>query len=216
MIKAVVFDMDGLLVDSSPFWKQAQKETFDSVGVDISALRGQLSSGMREDELVDMVYQISPWNGQSKEDVVQRIESRVVAITAHEAKAMPGVTYVLDMLQSLGLPMAIASSSHTELINAVLSKLEIAGYFEHIASAEHEEYGKPNPAVFLTAARKLGVNPTECLVFEDSLAGVQAAKAAGTKCIAVPEGAPSAELQELADITLSSLNDFDQEMLSIF
>ena len=122
------------------------------------------------------------------------------------AQALAGVYTLLDELKQQNIPMALASSSAMSLIEAVVDKLNIRNYFQLLWSAEYEPFGKPHPGIFITTAKKLGVLPSQCLVFEDSVNGVIAAKAARMKCIAVPD---SASLNDprfaIADITVSSL-----------
>lgn len=110
--------------------------------------------------------------------------------------------------------MALASASPQRLIDSNIEALDLAKYFTVQHSAEHEKAGKPDPAVFLTTAKRLRVNPENCLVFEDSLAGIRGAKAAGMFCVAVKEAAtPFDEAQKLADYSLESLADFRRSEL---
>jgi beta-phosphoglucomutase-like phosphatase (HAD superfamily) len=119
------------------------------------------------------------------------------------------------MFRSKGLPMAVASSSDLKIINAVMDKFEISGYFNVIHSAEFEDYGKPHPAIYLTTAKKLGVLPNECLAIEDSLNGLRSAIAAGTKTAAVPDVKffNNSEF-DIADMKLGSLEELNEEKLS--
>ena len=128
--------------------------------------------------------------------------------------ALPGVYQIITILDERAIPLAVASSSAPPLIEAVLKKLGLAEHIQLAYSAVHEEFGKPHPAVFLTTAQKLGVNPEDCLVFEDSVSGVQAAKAAGMKCIAVPEEANRTRQEfGIADKVVDSLEDVNWEMM---
>ncbi len=99
---------------------------------------------------------------------------------------MPGLHQAIRLFQSHGFRLALASSSALSLIDAVIDRLELRPKFEAICSAENEPRGKPHPDVYLSAAEKLGLAPGMCLAVEDSIAGMQAAKAAGMKCIAIP------------------------------
>ena len=127
---------------------------------------------------------------------------------------MPGVRETLHAVAGAGYPLAIASSSSSEIIAAVLDTLGIASYFEVAQSAEHEPYGKPHPAVYIEAARRLDVSPERCLAMEDSPAGLLAAKAARMSCLVVP--APEMRTDRrycIADAQLDSLTDFRLELL---
>ena len=127
---------------------------------------------------------------------------------------MPGVHETLEALAAAGYPLAIASSSSSEIIAAVLETLDIGGYFRVTQSAEHEPFGKPHPGVYIEAARRLGIEPWRCLAFEDSPNGVIAAKAARMTCIAVPDRALAADRRfGAADLVLSSLTEFQVAMV---
>ncbi len=110
--------------------------------------------------------------------------------------------------------MALASASYFKLINATLNKLELRDQFNVIHSAEIEPYGKPHPGIFLTTAKNLGVDPEFCLVFEDSLNGVIAAKAARMKCVCVPDPAFRNDTRfSIADIILNSLEEWNESYM---
>jgi sugar-phosphatase len=127
---------------------------------------------------------------------------------------MPGVHETLEVFSAAGYPLAIASSSTSEIIAAVLETLGIGGYFRVAQSAEHEPFGKPHPGVYIEAARALGVEPRHCLAFEDSPNGVIAAKAARMTCITVPDPALAGDRRfGAADLVLGSLADFRMAML---
>lgn len=117
---------------------------------------------------------------------------------------------LIKLLHSKNIPLAIASSSELKVISVVVDKLGIRNYIKVICSAEHEQFGKPNPAVYLTTAKKLGIKPENCLVFEDSPNGVLAAKAANMKCIAIPSMQVKKDPRfDLADKILDSLTKFN-------
>ncbi|MBA3450322.1 MAG: HAD-IA family hydrolase, partial [Chloroflexia bacterium] len=123
----------------------------------------------------------------------------------------------LEALSAAGYPLAIASSSSSEIIAAVLETLGLAHYFRVAQSAEHEPFGKPHPGVYIEAARALGIEPWRCLAFEDSPNGVIAAKAARMTCIAVPDPALANDRRfGAADLILPSLSDFRLGMLEGF
>ncbi|PSO49574.1 MAG: hexitol phosphatase HxpB [Cyanobacteria bacterium SW_9_44_58] len=190
MLQAIIFDMDGLLIDSEPFWQQAEIEVFAEVGLHLNSDLCHQTMGLRIDEVVNYWYQRHPWQGISQADLAQKIVQRVVELIETKGVAREGVYPLLDYLSSTNLPLALASSSDLILIKAVLNCLHLEDTFTVIASATTEAYGKPHPAVYLTTAEKLGVTPTHCLAIEDSLNGVLAAKAARMACFAVPESYP--------------------------
>ncbi len=185
--KAVIFDMDGLLVDSEPYWKMAEKEVFGKLGLTLTDELLRQVMGFRLNEVVRHWYQYQAWPNPNFEQTETDVLACVQELIIKHAEALPGVLQLLETLKHQHKPMALASSSAMSLIETVVDKLKIRHYFDFLVSAETEPYGKPHPAIFLTTAQKLQVSPTDCLVFEDSLNGVIAAKAARMVCIAVPD-----------------------------
>lgn len=213
-LKAAIFDLDGLLVDSEPLWRQGEREVFAEIGLMLSDDDCRSTMGMRCDAVVALWYQRCPWPNESPDEVQKRIEARVLALMRAQGQAMPGVGHALDLVESIGCRLAVASSSNQMLIDGALERLGILDRFQARCTAFDEEYGKPHPAVFLAAARQLGVDPRTCIAFEDSPPGVESARRAGMKVVAVPD----AEHQEHpgfdgADIVLESLVDLRLEHL---
>jgi sugar-phosphatase len=216
-IEAVIFDMDGLLIDSEPLWKEAEIAVFATVGIELTVEMCHATEGFRLDEAVAYWYQQYPWQGKSLQTVEQEVMETVSALIRQRGKAMPGVYGVLDRLQQQGLKLGLASSSVMQLIETVVDQLRIRHYFEVLWSAEYEQHGKPHPAVFLTAAQKLGVDPAKVLVFEDSYNGLLAAKNAGMVAVAVPDPL-QAHLPkfDIADLKLPTLEAFTDERLAAY
>lgn len=186
-IKAVIFDMDGLLIDSEPYWKIAEKEVFGKLGLNLTDELLRQVMGFRLNEVVLHWYNHQPWPNPDFAATEQDVLNTVTELIYNNATAMAGVYELLNHLQLKNLPMAVASSSAKPLIDVVLNKLNITSYFKHVHSAQFEAYGKPHPAIFLKVAQLFGVEPTQCLVLEDSVNGVIAAKAARMQCFAIPE-----------------------------
>ncbi len=214
-IEAIIFDMDGVLVNSEPLWRQAMEIEFARVGVELTSERCAETMGFRIDEVVKIWHARTPWEGPSCEAVSDRIVRKVGKLISEKGQLMAGVAKILNHFKMLGLPMAIASSSHLCLIETVVDTLNIRSHFDLLYSAEFETHGKPHPAVFIGTANKIGVAPRKCLVFEDSLHGVIAAKAAGMQVIAIPEPEKREERGfAIAEVQLNSMEEVNAELLS--
>jgi sugar-phosphatase len=209
MIEAVIFDMDGVLVDSEPFWQRAEVTIFGQVGVDITPADTDKTIGLRIDDVVAYWFEQRPWNGRSVKEVQEAIVAEVVRLVREEGDPMPGVNLSLASCAHNGLALGLATSSPFSLIDAILEKIGAERTFDVVCSAVNEEFGKPHPAVYLTAARRLGVTPEHCLVVEDSIFGTEAGKAAGMSVVAVPAAYQYDESAfEIADHKLRSLEQF--------
>ena len=205
--------MDGLLIDSEILWHKAEVEIFGALGVPITNDEDRSTKGMFVAEVVDYWFTRFPWNGPSKEHVVSDLLSRVGELVETQGRLLPGAVRALDLAGQRG-PLALASSTPIALINRCLDHFDLASRFAKVCSAEFEPYGKPHPGVFLTAASALAVDPSQCLVFEDSAAGVLAAKAARMAVVAVPVDQDRLlPAFSLADLVLASLDDLDSQWL---
>ncbi|MEI6508107.1 MAG: hexitol phosphatase HxpB [Bacteroidota bacterium] len=208
-MKAVIFDMDGLLIDSEPFWKIAEKKVFGELGLNLNDDLLRQVMGFRLSEVVVHWYQYQPWPNPDFKKTENDVLEYVKKIILENAKPLPGVYEVLEKLKSENYKMAVASSSAMSLIEAVVDKLDIRNYFDVLWSAEFEPFGKPHPGIFITTAQKLNVEAKDCIVFEDSINGVISAKAARMKCIAVPEEATFNDKRfAIADVKLKSLLEY--------
>lgn len=209
-IKGVIFDMDGLLIDSEPFWLQADIEIYESLGIDLKKhLKGE-TTGLRVDAAVQHWYQKFPWEGRSLADVQKDILSRVEALIEQKGVAKEGALELIKALHEAKIPLAVCSSSPSHLIGVALKKIGVLAYFSVIHSAEHETHGKPHPAAYLMTANLLEIAPTELLVFEDSVIGAIAAKAARMLVVAVPEVQNIHSTRyDFCEQKISSLKEFD-------
>lgn len=214
MIKAAIFDMDGLLVDSEPLWERVNYDTFKELGIELTFKDRRKMMGRRTLENVRYLYEQHPWEGPSVEEVEDRMVRAVIRAVERDGVLKPGVHHVLSVCKEAGLKVAIASSARRDLIDAVVHKFEVEEHFDHIYSADFEPYGKPHPGVFLKVAKHLKAEPHDCVVFEDSPNGVLAAKAARMQCVAVPEPEHRDDkFIRTADAILDSLEEFDEELL---
>jgi len=187
MIQAVIFDMDGLLIDSEPFWRQSHCKVLARHGYEITEDDVRAMAGHRTADVTAHWRQRFGFSEPSNQILANQVVDEVIRSIHMHGQPMPGVDRLIRELHAQGIPMAVASSSSVRLIDVVLERLGIRTYMQAVHSGENEVRGKPFPDVFLSTARTLGVYPADCLVFEDSLSGIKAAKAAGMHCIAVPE-----------------------------
>jgi mannitol-1-/sugar-/sorbitol-6-/2-deoxyglucose-6-phosphatase len=202
-----IFDMDGLLVDSEPIWKLVEKKVFGQLGITLTDEMLRKVMGFRLSEVVAYWYQYQPWPDADLQQTEKDILAEMVTSIQSHAVAMSGVYELLSFLDGNGKTMALASSSPMILIDAVVDKLSIRKYFQILHSAQFEVHGKPHPAIFIHTAKQLNVSPYACVVFEDSINGVLAAKAARMTCIAVPEVATFDDPRfSIADFKISSLS----------
>ncbi|MBI1836528.1 MAG: hexitol phosphatase HxpB [Flavobacteriia bacterium] len=209
--EAVIFDMDGVLIDSEPLWKIAMEQVFHSVGCKLTRQDFQKTVGLRIDEVIKYWYEHTGWENATPDEVERQIISRMVELIQENGAPLVGVLETLEFLKSNQIKIGLATSSYTILIHTVLETLKIRQYFDITHSAENEAYGKPHPAVYITVAELLKVNPSKCLVIEDSLNGIIAGKAAKMKVVCIPEKTHSPEPKlSLADFQFEDM----QEMLN--
>ena len=203
---ASIFDMDGLLIDSEILWHEAEIEILGALGVPLAAEECRTTKGMFVHEVTEHWYARYPWVGPAPAEVAVTIVDRVIELIYANGRLKAGAVEAIDLCTERGWGLAVASSSEYRLIDAALGHFGLRGRFSVIHSAEEEAYGKPHPAVFLSAAVRLGAPPKQCVVWEDAPAGVVAAKAASMACIAVPEpGEEHHPAFGLADLVVSSL-----------
>ncbi|HJY00419.1 MAG TPA: hexitol phosphatase HxpB [Streptosporangiaceae bacterium] len=209
-IRAVVLDMDGLLIDTEPVWRSAEKEVFADLGIELTEADLLDSTGVRIDELAALRL---PLDGPGPAEVADRITNQVVDYVKRAGEPMPGVPEAIALFGRSDLRLAIASSSPERLIDAVCTRLRLVD-IDVRCSALDEAHGKPAPDVYLAAARRLGLSPARCLALEDSPSGVLAAKDAGMTCVAVPDPLLTGDPRyRRADLVLPSLTELTEPLL---
>jgi HAD superfamily hydrolase (TIGR01509 family) len=214
-LNTVIFDMDGLLIDSEPCWQEAGMETLLEFKVTLTPVQYHHTTGLRTREWLD--YWFSQF-GIGKEIIPAAeaaLHHNVIEKIKNNAAPLPGVKSIIDFFKTRRFHIGLATSSPLSLVKVVVDKLGIGDSFEAVASAEHLPYGKPHPQVYMDCAESLAVSPLHCLAFEDSFNGLIAAKAARMKCVVIPVP-DQAHLPKwgAADLKLGSLLEFTEEHLS--
>jgi HAD superfamily hydrolase (TIGR01509 family) len=178
--------MDGLMIDSEPFWKRAERECFAEVGIHITGEMAKVTAPKTTAEVAAYWYAYRPWKDRSTLDLEQAVISRVRDLIDRHADALPGVRQTLRACRSRGWRTGLASNSPSALCKHVVGALQLDGAFDVVLAADRVARGKPAPDIYLETARRLGVPPARCLVFEDSVSGVCAAREAGMTVVAIP------------------------------
>lgn len=202
----MVFDMDGVLVDSEPMHLDAMRELLRPYGVPYTDRENEEFFGFTDPEVFRALrarYGLEP----DEYDLTRRRAALLVELTRKRTVPMPGVPDVPNALHRRGYRLAVASSSALDVIRATVDVLGIAALFEAVVSGLEVGRGKPAPDVFLETARRLDLPPRACLVIEDSRNGLLAAKAAGMGCVAIPCPATRHEDFSGADFRLATLSE---------
>lgn len=182
MLKAVIFDLDGVIVESENAHIEAEKQTLLKYGVQISAEELHKYTGTTANLMFTKLirkYKLDT----TFEEMFRRKEDILFRLLKEDAEPTKGIITLLRNLKLKRIKLAIGSSSTRKQIKYVLAKLDITSLFDCIVGAEDIVHSKPNPEIFLKAAAELNVNPSDCLVVEDSKLGIEAAKRAGMKCL---------------------------------
>ncbi|MEZ5383754.1 MAG: hexitol phosphatase HxpB [Microthrixaceae bacterium] len=186
----VIFDLDGVLIDSEPRWEAAEVEVFGAIGLHLSSADTGSTTGLRVDEVVGHWLTRRPWDdaapGASAHEVADSIVDAMVDHARTDPIEVPGAADAVARMADAGFTLAVCSSSPSRLIEASLEGLGLADPFEVVHSAEREPAGKPHPACYLSTVERLGVSPHRCVAIEDSVNGAIAAAAAGIAVIAAP------------------------------
>lgn len=207
MVKAVIFDMDGLMFDTEGIWEACWLPACQEVGV---ALHPALADTCRGSSGPELHKNIRSLYGEDFD--APRLADTLYRLAGEEfhkkVPAKPGLYELLDYCKAHGLPMAVASSSPIEMINEHLTHHGIGEYFDFLAAGGMVAHTKPAPDVFLLAAEKLGFAPGECLVLEDSYNGIRAGAAGGFITVMVPDRLPdNEEMRSLYSGKCESLYD---------
>lgn len=208
-IKAIIFDMDGVIIDSEPLWRRAMIQSFNEIGIPFTDEECRMTTGLRFIEVAEFWFTKHGITNMTIFEFDHLVISRLCDLIKSEGKLMHSVEDALKYLKKEGYKIALGTSSNLLLMNTVIDELGIREYFDAVCSAQNLEYGKPHPEVFINCAKELQIKPSECLVVEDSVNGVVAAKAAQMKVLVVPEEENMDNPKfAIADYKLRSLEEF--------
>ena len=209
--KAIIFDMDGVLVDSEPFHVEIEKRMFKKMGLNITDEEHAGYMGIATDVM---------WAQIIKKRKLQWDVNEMTQLTINESKPffnslekiepMTGIKDLLNKITEWKIPIAVASSSDPETIRIILQKSGLEKYFSHAISSLEVGKSKPEPDVFIHAAKLLGAKPENCLVIEDSKNGIKAAKAAGMYCVAYSGLAAENQDQSQADLVIDDYSSLEK------
>ncbi|MFC5449900.1 HAD family hydrolase [Paenibacillus aestuarii] len=207
MLKAVLFDMDGVIIDSEPLHFRSDQLLMKTFGIEMSVADLEVYVGMRDPDMLTQIILKYGLKTSLPELLSMQLNHKISLLREKDAFAIDGIVDLIQSISDHHIQIGLASSSSRAFIEAVLDKLGIASNFDCIISGYEVEKGKPDPDIFLKAASLLGVSPEHCLVIEDSGHGVKAAKAAGMKCIGFQN--PNSGNQDLsnADMIVRSIRD---------
>jgi HAD superfamily hydrolase (TIGR01509 family) len=209
-IKAIIFDMDGVLVDSEPHHFKIEKKLFAKLNLNISDEEHSTYMGTATDLMWRTIVSHKKLTLNIKDLVEQTIlESKLHFSSQENLVPMSGLVELLDKFHKKGLPMAVASSSGQEIIDIILQNTNLKKYFKYTVSSELVGGSKPEPDIFLHTAKLLGVKPGECVVIEDSANGIRAAKAAKMYCIAYNGVSSNNQDQSLADKQIVDFSELE-------
>lgn len=208
-----IFDWDGVIIDSAKLHEQSWHRLAEELGTSIAPQSFIRGFGMKSARIIEEIHQ---WATEPAE--ISRLTNRKEAlyreiVGGSAIAALPGVSIWLQRLRESGVSCAVASSTHRLNIDAVLERVGLQGMFREIISAENVAQGKPHPEVFLKAAAGLGLAANSCVVFEDAHVGIEAARAAGMKVIAVTTTHPAEQLSA-ADLVVSQLDELTVEKVA--
>ncbi|MBI3954303.1 MAG: HAD family phosphatase [Chloroflexi bacterium] len=211
-VRAVIFDMDGVLTDSEPFYHEAHNLVLGELGLALSEEENRQILGTTVEHSWRWIAQRFQLPGPL-DGWLARYDRAVIEVLSAKAQPSPGLYRLLELLEARRLPLGLASSSQASWVRAILQKLGVEERFKVVISGEMVAHGKPAPDIYLLVARGLGVEPQGCLVFEDTPVGISAARAAGMQVVAVETPSTAGMDLSQAHHVVSSLARFDPAWL---
>lgn len=215
MIKGIIYDMDDLMVNSSPLHVIATDKILENFGRSVNELPESLRIGFVGKRVSDVIKEIIDFFELDIElnDFIERRYKLFLKLIEDKIEPLPGLFESLDYFKKNNFKIALASSATKDYINTVLKKFNICKYFDVLLAGDEVRKAKPDPTIYLSACQHLRLKPKECVVLEDSGNGIKSAKAAGCKCIAIPNPYTPPQNHSEADIILDSLGKINLKII---
>lgn len=214
-MRAFIFDMDGVIINSEPIHYKVDSKTFEKLGVKLSKDDIEGFVGMTNSEILKILKKKFKFKENIQDIVDLEVKTKIKILEDEDYKPIDGITDLVDNLKSNNILIAVASSSPRKFIEAVLTKFKIIDKFHEIICGEEVPKGKPEPDIYLKTAKELGVKVGDCVVLEDSTNGIAAAKAAGMKCIGFANKDSGNQDYSKADIVVKSIREINLTILDL-
>lgn len=198
MFKAVIFDMDGIVIDSEHLWEKTERMLLHRKGFEYNADYRNIILGLNQNDSARLLKKRFNIRDSIDEIISERLDL-LLGLYKNELELNPGITELLDMIKHKEACSALATSSPEKVVSYVLEKFGLENYFDSVLSGDSVAKGKPYPDIYLLTACELGVKTGDCIVIEDSINGVRSAKNAGMYCIAVPDSRIDLSDLQIAD-----------------
>ncbi|MCC6712460.1 MAG: HAD family phosphatase [Candidatus Dadabacteria bacterium] len=212
MINAVIFDMDGIMIDSEPLWEKTERILLARRNIDYSPDYRDKIVGLNQRDSGRLLVDTFDLE-ETVEDIINERISILTSIYEKELELIPALLPLLERLGEEGYGLAVASSSPLRVVSFVLDMFSLRGHFLAVVSGDSVANGKPHPDIYVHTAETLGVTPAECVAIEDSINGLRSAKGAGMYCIAVPDKRLTPAQFKDADVILGSLREITPETI---
>ncbi|MGH4051566.1 MAG: HAD family hydrolase [Clostridium sp.] len=216
MLKAVIFDMDGVIIDSEPTHMKLENETYKELGIKVTQDEHHSFVGATSNYMWETLKNKYKLN-QTLDELIEYDRSKYFKYLNSDECEITLIDGVKDLIKDFhenGLKLAIASSSPLDVIMAIAKKFQVEEYFEVFVTGDYVQRSKPEPDIFLFALKKLGVSADNCIVIEDSHNGVRAAKKAGMKCVGINSGVAGSQDISMADLVINIFKEVDYIKLS--
>ena len=215
MIKAVIFDMDGVMIDSEPLWEKTERILLARREIEYTPTYRDQIVGLNQNDSGKLLVETFELNEEVEDIISERVDI-LTGIYEEELEVVAELIPLLNELREKEFKLAVASSSPLRVITFVLDMFSLHEYFPIVVSGECTDNGKPHPDIYLHTAERLEVEAAECVAIEDSINGVKSAKAAGMYCIAVPDKRLTQDKFQNADLIVPSLDRISAELINFF